>query len=301
MREYPEYVLPATDTSSFYLVDFSRDDATDYMIDLIDNLIKENNVSWYRQDFNCDPYNKWVLADEKAGENRTGITEIKYITNHYRYLQALIDRNPGLVIDNCASGGKRLDIEMMKLSVPLWRTDYSVTTSSSVNADGVRSIGYNLTWWLPLSCGGNTRDGLTTNYNWRCVQSSGMTVVEASNDRQWHFEMIEQYYRCRELMIGDYYILTAGTGDNYNKENAVYEFYLPETGEGYIMAFRPAASGVAEQICKLKGLDADATYQLEVVDTGEVITATGVDLMEGGLAISLGKSYTSQLIFITKQ
>ena len=53
------------------------------------------------------------------------MTEIKYITNLYRYLDAQVAQNPGLMIDNCASGGRRLDLEMIRRSIPLWNSDYS--------------------------------------------------------------------------------------------------------------------------------------------------------------------------------
>ncbi len=35
----------------------------------------------------------------------------------------LMQRNPGLTIDNCASGGRRIDLEICSLSYPLWRSD----------------------------------------------------------------------------------------------------------------------------------------------------------------------------------
>ena len=57
---------------------------------------------------------------------RQGIAEIKYINGLYATLDELLDRFPGLVIDNCASGGRRLDYEMCRRSVPLFRTDYFV-------------------------------------------------------------------------------------------------------------------------------------------------------------------------------
>jgi len=36
----------------------------------------------------------------------------------------LLRRHPHLIIDNCASGGRRMDLETMSCSVPLWRTDF---------------------------------------------------------------------------------------------------------------------------------------------------------------------------------
>jgi alpha-galactosidase len=38
----------------------------------------------------------------------------------------LLAANPGLFIDNCASGGQRIDLETCARSIPLWRTDGTI-------------------------------------------------------------------------------------------------------------------------------------------------------------------------------
>lgn len=301
LTEHPEYYLEQSPTSMFYLYNFASDEATDYLIDYIDNMIKENGITWYRQDFNCDPLSKWTYVDSKS-ENRTGMTEIMYITNLYRYLDTLVERNPGLMIDNCASGGRRLDIEMTKRSFPLWRTDYPVSSAGNKsNADGVRNIGMNLTYWLPLSGGASGVDGYGDAYGFRSMLSSGLTVGTVTSSYSWYSTMFEQYRTCQSMMLGDYYILTQGAGEKYKTENAAYMYYLPQDGTGYIVAFRPKASATEQQEYKLKGLDADETYVLKVADTGETITADGISLMENGLGITMESARSAQLIFITKQ
>ncbi len=299
VNDYPQYFLHKSDTAQFHLYDLGSDEACDFLINLIDGLIKENGIDWYRQDFNVEPYNTWLSADNRAGENRLGMTEIKYITNLYRYIDTLLERNPGLMMDNCASGGKRLDIEMMKRSVPLWRTDFNLLSSST--ADHVRSINYNLTWWLPLHGGAAGSDGRNTNYTWRSMQASALVVSPSSRDMTWFREMTGQYQQCRELMNGDYYIITQGVGTTLTTENAMYEFYKPDMGEGYLMVFRPIGCTVAEQTYRLKGLDAESTYVLDFVDTGDTFEATGSDLMEKGLALNISDPGNCLLIFINKK
>ncbi len=301
--DHPEYLMAKTDSASFYLFDFTSDEAVDYIIDLIDGLIKENGIHWYRQDFNCQPYETWKYNDSLAGENRVGMTEIKHITNLYRYLDTLFERNPGLMMDNCAGGGRRLDFEMMRRSVPLWPTDYTVGNRGDNSvADGTRNIFYNLTWWLPLSAGTQSKkDGLNSTYAWRCAQVSGMVFGHGSIRVNAMITLTEQYQRCRELMTGDYYILAAGQDNDYTLKNAIYEFYVADKGEGYLMAFRPSGSKDERQTVALKGLDPGATYLLENADTGESTTATGTALMENGLTLTLAETKISTLIFITKQ
>jgi hypothetical protein len=102
-------------------------------------------------------------------------------------------------------------------------------------------------------------------------------------------------------MSGDYYILSQGIGDRLTATTAAYEFYVPEKGEGYLLVFRPGACQDVEGVYNLKGLDATAQYTLECVDTGQTIDASGAELMNNGLTLTIEDSGTSLLIFITKK
>ena len=299
--EHPEYFLASSESASWELLDFTNDEVVDYLIDTVDAVIKENGISWYRQDANFNPLSKWTLQDSREGENREGITEIKYITGYYRYLDTLLERNPGLFMDNCASGGRRLDIESMKRSISMWCTDYTVDVAPS-DADGVRQIIANISYWLPLmGCGAGGTDGLYTVYQYRSQMSSHTKINTNYKYAQLYSEMYEEYLRCRELNTGDYYIISQGTASEYMSHNAVYEYYRPEQGKGYVTVFRPMNSTQAEQPITLKGLEADALYTVEVSDTGETAEYTGEQLMSGGFGVTLEEANTSLLIFITKQ
>lgn len=296
---HPEYVLPYTTAATFTLYNLPSDEATDYLIDMIDGIIKENGVTWYRQDFNCDPISKWQYVDSLEGDTRVGMTEIKYITNLYRYLDTLLERNPGLMIDNCASGGMRLDVEMMKRSVPLWRTDYSVAKDNS-NADGVRAINMNLSYWLPLHSGGDGKDGVNDDYEFRSMLASALNFGTITSNFGWYEEKFEEYYKCRPLISSNYYILAQGKGETYNTENCAFMYYSPEQGEGYMMLFRPEGSDVEEQTFMLKGLDEGATYTLTVQDTDQTMEMDGKALMESGITATFPEARSAKFIWITK-
>lgn len=299
-NEHPEYLLPQGH-SSFIVFDLSSDEACDYLIDLIGGMIQESNIAWYRQDFNCDPDNAWERKDAELGENRIGITEIKYITNLYRYWDALVERNPGLMIDNCASGGKRLDLEMMKRSIPLWRTDYTAdpNTKGSATQNGVRSINYNLSWWLPIHGGGFLGSDYTA-YNWRSVMSSGLMIRDSLGDMKMYEEVAEQYFAMREMMCGDYYMLSYGLDSMVEKVDACYQYYLEDEGRGFLMCFRPERCDTESNSYRMKGLDPQATYEFTVYDTGDKLTMTGEQLMNQGIKITYHQSNSSLLIYYNK-
>lgn len=294
---HSNYYLPKY--SSVYFYNLASDQATDYMIDKIGNMLKDNGVTWYRQDFNADPASTWANNDRLQGQNRVGMTEIKYITNLYRYLDEIVEMNPGLMIDNCASGGRRLDFEMMKRSVPLWRTDYNLIAGSTT--DEIRSINYNLSWWLPLSAGGCSQEGRSSDHHWRSMQSASLVVGTAAMKDSFYLPGVDEYFDLRSYMWGDYYILSQGVGDDIDRKNAIYEYYLPEEGKGFVMAFYPENSSERSKTYKLLGLDRDATYVVSVTESGATFEASGADLMDIGLSITFKTKDSSVLIKFDKK
>ena len=81
------------------------------------------------------------------------MTEIGHITGMYAMWDELLAKHPGLHIDNCASGGRRIDIETMARSFILWRTDHgtddhlaeqAMTTGLSPWVPG--TTGFEQTW-----------------------------------------------------------------------------------------------------------------------------------------------------------
>src|SRR5205823_8017603 len=103
-----------------YLLNLGIPAARQYVTDMISRLIEEDGVTCYRQDFNTDPAPFWKAAD---APDRVGMTEIRHIEGLYAYWDELVARHPGLWIDNCASGGRRIDLETISRSIPLWRSD----------------------------------------------------------------------------------------------------------------------------------------------------------------------------------
>ena len=124
-QEHPEYLLrfkgDAEDKRhNNALLDLGNPEALNWAIETFDALIKDGHVRVYRQDFNFGPAAYWACNTE---EDREGILENKHIQGYYAYWDALIERNPGLWIDSCASGGRRNDLETMRRAVPLHYTD----------------------------------------------------------------------------------------------------------------------------------------------------------------------------------
>ncbi len=160
-----------------------------------------------RIDFNIAPDAPWQSADR---DGRDGMTQAKYIEGLYRLWDDVLASKPGLLIDNCASGGRRIDLETLSRSVPLWRSD-SAQLAQPPEQQQVETMG--LSGFAPVHAG---TVAANTPYAWRSSGSVGVSVIfdlgEAISDpvglaavRAAQNETV----RLRPLSIfGDFYPLT---------------------------------------------------------------------------------------------
>lgn len=282
-REHPRYLLgPLGPNYLFNLGDpAARQALTDHLV----KLINDGNISCYRQDFNFDPRPYWDKAD---APDRIGMAEIRHITGLYQMWDDLLARCPGLLIDNCASGGRRIDIESISRSIPLWRSDFQCFPGYSVVATQNQTHGLGL--WTPLYAGVCDRED---TYLFRSAMGPGMVVgmPEFEKDSTKHFavdwlrKMLGELNQVRDLFLGDFYPLLA-----YSPSEdvwAAWQFDRSDLKAGVVLAFRRAASPFAEARLNLKGLDLNAVYTLTNFDVAGSTETTGKQLMESGLPIAI--------------
>ena len=292
-HEDPRWVLWESRRSQIHendlLWNMGEPAARRFLTDWLSDRIDEFGLDWYREDFNIAPLEFWQHADTP---DRQGMTEIRYIEGLYAMWDELLRRHPGLAIDNCASGGRRIDLETIGRSTALWRTDWP--------ADAIhrQCHTFGLLSWVPL----NMSDGAVltkgNEYEWRSAMTAGMNVKLPDQDDEESARQakaaIEQYLSIQKFYYGDYYPLT-----QYSQAKDVwmaYQLDLPETGEGLVVALKRPESKDGRKTLRLKGLDGEASYQVTNLDTKKSWTVAGSRLMGAGLEIELANQPDSALI-----
>jgi alpha-galactosidase len=256
-------------------------EARRFLTDFLSERIDEFGLDWYREDANIAPLEYWRHADQ---HDRQGITEIRYVEGLYAFWDELLQRYPHLMIDNCASGGRRIDLESISRSTALHRTDWA---HDSIHA---QCHSYGLFHWVPLHMaarGAGLKKG--NEYELRSVMTAGLMTrlwnegdAEMANDAK---RLLEQYLDIQKFYYGDYYPLTP-----YSQDNTVWlawQFDCPEDGEGMVQAFRREESVYESAQFKLRGLSPDANYTVRNIDSCGSEDITGVVLMEKGLVVSI--------------
>jgi len=256
------------------LFNLGNPEACTWLINYMSDFFRANGIDYYRQDFNFNPYPYWIYNDKP---DRIGMTEIRYIEGLYAYWDGLLRNFPNLQIDNCASGGRRLDLETISRSSPLWRTDYNYG-----EPNGYQCHTYGLNLYLPLHGTGNI---VTSKYAFRSSMSTSMIAIwdinGASNSQSAMQDIMKDFKRLRPYYYGDYYPLTSSKNITTDTIWMAYEQNRPDKGDGIIMAFRRPECPVEKITVKLKGLEPNSSYQVFFEDSGEKVTKTGAEMMSG--------------------
>jgi alpha-galactosidase len=231
----------------------------------------------YRIDFNIAPLPFWRDND---APDRQGITENKYASGFLEYLDELQKRHPEVLIDTCASGGRRDDLETLRRAVPMHRSDYSYEPV------GQQNITYGMSFWIPYYGSPNaSRDNYVFRSAWGPQLNLGWDVRRKDLSYDWMRRGVKQWRGVADNYFGDYYPLTAY--DPSNHAWMAWQFDRPEVGQGMVQAFRRSKSRADSAQLELHGLDPDARYEIRNLDAAAIQTLTGRELMQRGLEISL--------------
>jgi len=229
------------------------------------------------------------------------MTEIRWVEGLYAFWDELLRRHPGLIIDDCASGGRRIDLEMISRSTPLSRTDFTYDLLAN------QCHSYGLLRWVPLNSTSTGNLDKDVDYRVRSSMTSGLSygLFSSGDERQpkadyQHFPFddvrrsINQYRSIQRYFYGDFYPLT-----EYSQAKDVwmaYQFDLPETAEGLVVVLRRESSQYTQAMLPLKALRPGAVYEITNVDTAESRTVSGRLLVEEGFRLSLFRRPDSALI-----
>jgi alpha-galactosidase len=271
--------------------------ARQYITDTMSNMITEHGVDIFREDFNIDPLLYWR---EYEPANRQGYTEAKYIEGFYQFWDDLLARHPGLVIDNCASGGRRIDLETIRRSVPLWRSD--LQCSPWYNPTGSQCQTFGLSTWIPLHSTG--AHGTGDLYDFRSAVSSGLSSNWPGVERPdfpiaWMKKVMTEAAFLREYHYGSFYPLT--TFSLNNDVWLAYQLDRSDLGKGVILAYRREDCPYPILSVKLHDLDPAAIYEVKGDAGFKTQRFTGKNLMARGLDLYLKNPKSSILVTYSKK
>lgn len=296
--EHPEYFLTGNADGRIrdgqtLLLDLGKPESLQWAIDVVGGLIRDYDIDWYEEDFNIEPNPYLEVAAEP---DRWGMNEMRFIEGHFAFWDALLEQFPRLAILNCASGGRRIDLESIRRGQPLWRSDYNCFPEAT--GESTQDQSYGIQHWLPIQ--GSATRGWTVldTYDARSALNPGMeSWLVAKTEPEWLQikANVLQAQRCKKYFLGDYYPLT----QQQRSRGAwmAYHLYLPEEQAGMILALRRAESDVRAMTFDLLTVDPAKQYRFEDYDSGQTWGVSGRRIREEGFEVVIPDRRGSRLVF----
>lgn len=300
---HPDWCLhvagrPVTRGRYQLVLDLSREEVCDYIIDFINKILEKADISYIKWDMNRSISDVWSSV---AGREHQGEIYHKYVLGLYHILDRLTTAWPEVLFEGCSGGGGRFDPGMLYFHPQIWCSD---------NTDAINrlKIQYGSSFCYPVSSMGahvsvcpNHQTGRVVPCHTRGVvamsgtfgyelDASKMTEEEKAECR----ELTRQYRKYQRLIFdGDYYRLA----DPYDCHGLVsWSFVSKDKTEALLnVVITDKESNDAQRYVKLRGLEKHAMYQIE----GYESAFSGQLLMRSGVPIPIGlKEYDAAMLHL---
>ncbi len=268
------------------LVDYGNPAALKWIQDTVYGIIAKHKIDVFRQDFNMQPGPVWRSMD---AADRVGIAEAKHIAGLYKFLDDMRARFPDILQENCASGGRRIDMEMISRAHTYCRSDYFIGRKPK---DAAFILGQNSTLnlmpYLPFQGSEFNCVPVGDDYGAFSILSSGTVITPSDFDggilrrkitdeeTAWFKKVFHSATRMRPFYMGDFYPLTDETGAGDDVWCA-WQGDRPDLKAGFAIFFRRGAAAEKSRTFQLGGIDPAADYELEIY-AGSKETVRGSEL-----------------------
>jgi len=233
---------------------------------------------------------------------RKGIAELKHIAGLYNFWDSLRATRPNLLIDNCASGGGRLDFEAMRRSVALWRSDAGEWLAEA-NQNETMGLGF----WTPLTGRGavktdpySMRSGFGWNTSYAVDWDNSAVAADAA-------KAIGSLKDLQILASGDFYPLIEAADVKAKNNIVAWQYDSPELKKGMVQVFRRADSKQTSVKLTLNGISGYfwdfAKYKVTVYSDSnapKTSTVSGYNLLKSGLTVNIASAPGSAIVVYEK-
>ena len=297
LQEHPEYFIhcKSKPDECINIINFANPDAVAWMKGEVFRNIDESGVQIYRQDFNVNPLPIWMENDT---EDRMGVTELYHINGLWEFWEALHQRYPDMLLENCAGGGTRMDIHMMTYAHSYCRDDAHMFDHPE---ELTQNITLNSTPYIPFTGGETFKVPVFDTYAFLSCLGAGTVFTPTDfqgmflsrdpsrEEIAWFTRMLKAADKVRPYFLGDFYALTHEAFDGPDIY-AGYQLNRPEAGEGFFILFRREKCPEDTFRLQLRGIDPDAGYYVEDFDGGSCLMK-GSSLAAQTLSFAEPRSY----------
>ena len=308
-RAHPDWAIhfpgrPRTEQRNQLMLNMARDDVREYIFNLLDKLLAENNIKFIKWDMNrhiSEP--GW--PDLPPAEQRK--LYVAYVNNVYRIIDRLRARHPSLEIESCSGGGGRIDLGILGRVEQVWTSDNTEAFDRLRIQEGF-SFAYPTKAMMAWVTDVPNMNGRSTPLKYRFLVAMMGSLGIGGNLNHWS----QADHQLAAQMISYYKTIRRSV-----QEGKLYRLFSPREGmltsNQYVSAdgrqavlfavlhaqqFRQDAPTIY-----LKGLDENALYRVRTIDKKLVetqATLSGSYLMGHGLNFRLTGDFDSTSLALEK-
>ncbi len=282
-KTYPNWVLRINNGPGG-LFNLGDPEARRWMTDYLSQCIKSYHLDVLRIDFNIDPLPYWHAND---AADRRGMNEIRYVMGLYEMWDEILEKFPHIFIDNCASGGRRIDLETNMRSIPMWRSDYNDNNVRRGDPIADQGMTMGLAPFMPINTGPAWR---TNPYYWRCASSSGPIGYWDPRKGGYSIEeskqAIAESQELQPYVLGDFFRLTANSVDPTVWIG--WQYHRPSEDDGYAVFFRRDECPYSMMDTSLRAVTPEKKYEVSYysgydLDKREILTGKELKSLSVGI------------------
>lgn len=287
-RQHPDWCIhvpnrPYTLGRNQLVLDLSRDDVCNYIVESISNILYSAPITYVKWDMNRHITD---VGSELLSYERQEETSHRYILGLYKMMDELVNRFPNVLFESCSSGGGRFDAGMLYYMPQTWTSDNTDAICRTKIQYGTSLVYPAITMGAHVSTVPNHQVGRITPFETRAhVAMAGNFGYEldltklSEEEKELVKGQVALYKEIREtIQFGELYRIF----NPFQGNEAAWSFVSKDKSE-FIATYVKVLSLPAAPIrtIKFKGLNSDYDYQ--DISTGEIFG--GDELMNVGITI----------------
>jgi alpha-galactosidase len=287
-RKHPDWCIhvtnrPHTLGRNQLILDLSREEVCNYVIEAVCNVLSEAPISYVKWDMNRHMTD---IGSASLPVERQRETAHRYILGLYNVMDRITQKFPEILFESCSSGGGRFDPGMLYYMPQTWTSDNtdaicrlkiqygtsltypSITMGAHVSTVANHQVGR----ITPLSTRGNVAMAGNFGYELDLTQLTG-------EEKELVKKQVALYKEIREIIqFGDFYRIFSPFESNEAAWNFVSEDRSEMVASYFKILSQPAA---AITTIKFKGLNREYLYKN--LENGEIFG--GDELMNVGITL----------------
>ncbi len=289
-------------------LDLTKPEVAAWVESEIARIIQKYDLDMFRIDYNHS-------VEEGGNRVKDGFTENltwRYVDTLYGIFDRIHKRFPKVILQNCAGGGGRLDLGML-------RHFHNTELSDWMRGPRNLKILNGMTWILPpeillrtfgTEVGEHATDGdLTEQLRIAMICRPIFRGISPDMEdfnpisRQMIREAVQLFKdEVRPIMVGSkVYHHTPFLEMREPTPWLVLEYATPDSRRAVATLFRTSVAGSSNYVFRPRGLDFSRNYRVKLMNSGQVVEAEGVRLLEQGLPLRIENPMGSEmLIFESK-